>query len=103
MLIEITLLDKNSVKILQGSIMTLPLDETCIINKSIELFNDDEPCIIHKSYVIKAILFEMNDYLENCLKKGYTKLKWDCLPKSFCSYINIKEKIDLLEIKYSII
>lgn len=49
---KIQIKDKNSI-VYEGRISDIPIKESAIIAKSIELFNDDDPCIIHQSYVIK--------------------------------------------------
>jgi len=70
------------------TVFQLPINETIIIKKSIEFFNDKEPCIIHKNYIKKKLMLEISDYVENVknenknhkiIEKG---LLWDylCLP-----------------------
>ncbi|QMS85522.1 hypothetical protein [Candidatus Xianfuyuplasma coldseepsis] len=49
---KILIKEQNSI-IYEGRISDIPIKESAIIAKSIELFNDDDPCIIHQSYVIK--------------------------------------------------
>jgi hypothetical protein len=44
---------KNGNILFEGNIIDLPLRDSYITQRSIELFDDDDPCIIHKSYVIK--------------------------------------------------
>ena len=69
---------RNEKVIFQGKFIDLPIKETCIINKSIELFDDEDPCIIHQSYVIKEYadqlltLFKRND-ANTILGKDYVK------------------------------
>ena len=58
---------RNEKTIFHGKFIDLPIKETYIIEKSIELFDEEDPCIIHQSYVIKEFadhlitLFKLND------------------------------------------
>ncbi len=53
--------------IYKGKMVNMPVKETAIKEKSVELFEDDDPCIIHQSYVMKhfaqtlASLFEQKN------------------------------------------
>ena len=49
---KITVFNNDNL-VYEGRIGDLPMKESAIIKKSIELFDDDDPCIIHQSYVIK--------------------------------------------------
>lgn len=48
-----------------GNILDIPIKEDYIIKKSIEIFDDDDPCIIHKSFVIKKIVEELLEIINN--------------------------------------
>lgn len=39
--------------IFKGKVLTMPVKERAIKEKSIDLFDDDDPCIIHASFVVK--------------------------------------------------
>lgn len=58
---------RNEKIIFNGKFIDLPIKETYLIKKSVELFDDDDPCIIHQSYVIKEYadqlltLFKLHD------------------------------------------
>ena len=55
----------------QGRISDIPIKEDCIIQKSIELFDDEDPCIIHQSYIIKEYV---DVILGLCKKSNSTEL-----------------------------
>lgn len=78
----ICLTDNNGRIIYEGAFSSLPLNEEYIIKKSIELFNDEEPCIIHRTYIIRKILFEVNDYFDIRLSFGTNKFPWNDLPSN---------------------
>ena len=52
----ITITDSKNNIIFTGKPITLPLTNSSIKSKSIELFSDPEPCIIHQSYASQKIV-----------------------------------------------
>jgi hypothetical protein len=47
----------------KGKLLDIPMKETAIINRSIEVFDDDDPCIIHRSFVVKQYADELERVL----------------------------------------
>jgi hypothetical protein len=72
---KVIFFDNNENEIMTVPIIEIPIYEDKVIEKSIELFNDDEPCIIHKSYSIRAITFEICDYLKEIIDNNNEVLK----------------------------
>jgi len=56
-------MDSAGEMLFEGRLTSLPLDESIIIKKSIEFFNDDSPCFIHRSALAKRLYFELEDFL----------------------------------------
>lgn len=61
-----------------GKLINIPIKESCIVEKSIELFDDDDPCIIHKSYIAKEYASTILDLL-NSQKTLFVKAHLDTL------------------------
>lgn len=63
-------IERDGKTLFKGKILTMPVRESAIVEKSIELFDDNEPCIIHQSFVIKHYademlsLFEQNEIID---------------------------------------
>jgi len=77
-------------------IMSIPIKDSFLTEKSIELFNDDDPCIIHKSYIIK----EYTDAILELFKTNQTTTIYakDYLP--FLSNIDFMEtELLIIELK----
>ena len=55
---------RNGESIFNKKIQNLPIKDSYIKEKSIELFDDEDPCIIHQSYVIKEYVDEIITLLE---------------------------------------
>lgn len=47
------IVSRNNSVLFDGRLIELPVKDSFITQRSIELFDDDDPCIIHKSYVLK--------------------------------------------------
>jgi len=45
--------------IYDGKILEMPMKESAIIEKSVEVFGDADPCIIHRSFVKKDLVQEL--------------------------------------------
>jgi hypothetical protein len=60
--------------------MSIPIKDSYLTEKSIELFNDDDPCIIHKSYIIK----------------GYTDQILDLFKEHNTATLNAGDHLDIL-------
>jgi len=58
------IIERNGETLFKGKILTIPVKESAIVEKSVELFDDDEPCIIHQSFVIKHYADEMLSLFE---------------------------------------
>jgi hypothetical protein len=87
---KIIFIDKDENEIINVPIIEIPIHEKKIIEKSIELFNDDEPCIIHKTYTIRAITFEICDYLKEILNSNNEVLK-ESINEKVLNLINIQD------------
>lgn len=85
---KIIIKGENDEVLYDGFILDIPIKESYIIDKSIEIFNDDDPCIIHRSYVVKNIV---DDFLR-CLEaeKG-TKINLSNCDNDKISFINIPQ------------
>lgn len=81
---------RNEKEIFNGKFIDLPIKETFIINKSVELFDDEDPCIIHQSYVIKEFadqlltIFKLNEETIISGKEHGEEL-------AFIDYTNVEE------------
>jgi hypothetical protein len=83
---------KQKEKVLyEGRISDIPIKESAIIQKSIELFDDEDPCIIHQSYVIK----EYVDDILNIFKRIDTKLLKVQDYQEQLSFLNLDEVEDI--------
>lgn len=60
---KLILTDNAGVQLFEGNLTSLPLNESLIITKSIEFFNDDSPCFIHRSAIAKRLYLELEEYL----------------------------------------
>lgn len=85
----ITFIDSNGDIILKEKITSLPLKEECIINKSIELFNDNEPCIIHRTFIMKKIYFEIEQFFDRVLNDGNFEILVDLLPDNVIGVLDL--------------
>lgn len=81
------IISTNDKVIYKGRISDIPIKETAIIQKSIELFDDDEPCVIHQSYVIK----EYVDDLLTIFKNENTKKLHLSEVKDKVGFLNIED------------
>lgn len=79
--------------ILKEKITLLPLKEECIIDKSIELFNDCEPCIIHRTFVMKKIFFEIDEYFDKVLKEGKKEISSEYIPDEILELLDLNGKV----------
>lgn len=59
----IEILDERGGTIYQGAITELPLRESYILEKSMELFHEPEPCIIYRTHIAKGFHLELYDML----------------------------------------
>lgn len=57
------IIDSDGKIIFHGMITDLPLKETYIYSKSLELFNEKEPCIIYRTHIMKKFYLELYDFL----------------------------------------
>ncbi|MEN8907385.1 MAG: hypothetical protein ABF289_15620 [Clostridiales bacterium] len=87
---KIIFIDRNENEIINVPIIEIPIHEKKIIEKSIELFNDDEPCIIHKSFTIRAITYEICDYLKKFLDSNNEVLK-ESINEKILNLIDIQD------------
>ncbi|MEX1376246.1 MAG: hypothetical protein AB1Z23_02120 [Eubacteriales bacterium] len=94
--IKVIFLDKDKNVLLETIIKELPINEESIIKKSIDYFNDPEPCIIHKTYSRNSIIFEINDFILDCIDNDVCKIKPDGI---FLKYVNMPADIDRILLK----
>lgn len=90
--------DNNEV-IMEKRLTALPLKESCMIEKSIEFFNDPEPCMIHRSAVMKRIYLEFNYYIDTIIEEGKDEVLWNKMPSRFKSMLDIKSNIHKIIIR----
>jgi len=87
---------RNEKVIFNGKFIDLPIKESYIIQKSVELFDDEDPCIIHQSYVIKEFadqlltLYKINDTNKIMGKDFLSKL-------DFIDYTDLQDLVFELE------
>lgn len=62
---EFVLLDINDRIIFEGKLEDIELDESIIIQKSIEFFSDANPCYIHRGAVMSRLYAEIGEILNN--------------------------------------
>lgn len=72
---KVIFIDDNEKIIKECPIIEIPLHDNKVIEKSIELFNDDEPCIIHKSFSVRAMTFDITNYLKSISDSNNEVLK----------------------------
>lgn len=95
---KITFINQNGRTELCCKLSSLPLKEEKIIEKSKDLFNDPEPCIIHRSFVIKKMLMEISEYLEEVLPEGKGQIMCDKIPNSVSELICISNDVLILQL-----
>lgn len=95
---KIIFIDKNGNEIMNVPVIEMPIHEKIIIEKSIELFNDDEPCIIHKTFAIRAIMFEICEYLNQILNSDNEVLK-ESINEKTLKLINIQDFYKIKAVK----
>ena len=49
--------------IFDAPLLDFPVDNSFVIEKSIEYFNDPEPCFIHRSAVVTRLVYELDDFI----------------------------------------
>lgn len=84
----------------ENKLTSLPLKEKAIITKSMEFYRDPEPCMIHRSAVMKRLFFELGEFFEGYFQKGEFRLGWDSIPECFKAYLDIKDEVVYVELKY---
>lgn len=89
---------KGEETILDKRLMSVPLREEAIINKSIEFYNDSEPCMIHRSAVMKRLFFELGEFLQKCVQEGAFLLEWSSLPDNFKSYLAMMDEVKYIRL-----
>jgi hypothetical protein len=85
----IRFVDNADKVLLERKLISLPLNEAVVINKSIEFFNDPEPCMIHRSAVMKRLFVEIESYLEAMLQKNIVEIDLFCLPEYLRNYLSL--------------
>jgi hypothetical protein len=66
---EKVIIKRDSTVLFRGGILDIPIKESAIVAKSIEVFGDDDPCIIHQSYVIKELVSNLIDIFNKSQSK----------------------------------
>ena len=89
----LSFIDCNGNIILKEKVTSLPLKEECIINKSIELFNDCEPCIIHRTFVMKKIFIEIDEYFDKVLKDGRHEISSELIPDNIINVLDLRGQV----------
>ncbi len=70
----ITLWASDGTAIWQGKTSQLVLKEQCILDKSIEIYDDPEPCMIHRGAIMMLLFQLIEKELEKCDKKPINQL-----------------------------
>ncbi len=86
---RIIFIDKKGSTNCECKLNSLPFKDEIIIEKSIELFNDREPCIIHRTYVIKKLMLEVSEYLDEVLPDGKGQITLEEVPVNIRELLNI--------------
>lgn len=94
----ITFINKNGITGFRCKFNSLPLKEEKIIEKSKELFNDPEPCIIHRSFVIKKVLMEIGEYLEEVLPEGKGQILCENIPNSIRELLCLSKDVLIIKL-----
>jgi len=97
----ISFMDSKGNVVLEKKLTSLPLKEEVVINKSVEFFDDPEPCMIHRSAVMKRLYMEIDDFLNDALRKGRKQLSLEHIPDSIKKYIDIPDTITVINIRQS--
>lgn len=66
------IIENNDKTIYKGKMLNMPVKETSIKAKSIDLFDDEDPCIIHQSYVMKHFAEDLHTILTNAKNQTIT-------------------------------
>lgn len=86
--------DNSNTVLLERKLISLPLDETVVINKSIEFFNDPEPCMIHRSAVMKRLFAEIENYFDEMLQKNIVEINIYHLPDHLRNYMSLPAGVE---------
>lgn len=86
---RIIFIDKKGSTNCECKLNSLPFKDEIIIEKSIELFNDREPCIIHRTYVIKKLMLEISEYLDEVLPDGKGQIPLEEMPVNIRGLLNM--------------
>lgn len=86
---RIIFIDKKGSTNHECKLSSLPFKEEIIIEKSIELFSDKEPCIIHRTYIIKKLMLEISEYLDEVLPDGKGQIPLEEIPANIRELLNI--------------
>jgi len=83
--------DNADTILLERKLISLPLNDAAVINKSIEFFNDPEPCMIHRSAVMKRLFAELESYFEDMIQKDIVEIDVSSLPSCLKDYLSFPE------------
>jgi len=89
----IRFVDNTDAVLLERKLISLPLKEDVIINKSIEFFNDPEPCMIHRSAVMKRFFVEFESYFEDMIRNDIVEINISNLPSSLKDYLSLPKGV----------
>lgn len=95
----IAFVNRDGEVVCEYKLLSLPLKEVSIIEKSIEMFNDSEPCIIHRTYVMKKIYFEIEEYLQTLITQGANEVNLYDMPKKLIQPLEVESNITKLYFK----
>lgn len=95
----IAFVNRDEEIVCEHKLLSLPLKEVSIIEKSIEMFNDSEPCIIHRTYVMKKIYFEIEEYLQTLIGQGANEVNLYDMPKKLIQPLEMESNITKLYFK----
>lgn len=89
--VKISFLCDSEKVLFEKRISSIPLNEECVIKKSIEFFDDPSPCMIHRSAVMLRLYMEVLEYLEEHSDKQTRSILWNDIPEQLRNYLDMED------------
>lgn len=83
---------------MEKKIVSLPLRESAVMEKSMEWFRDPEPCIIHKTAVMKRMYLVLEEYCLQQLMNGVKEIFWEQIPEDIRWSLDVPFQVSTLRI-----
>ena len=77
-------------------ITDLPLKESVIIQKSVELYDDPSPCYIHKNAVSAVLYEELRGVLTQRVSGGKSHVRYNEIPPWMKEYMDFDGPYDII-------